>query len=72
MESSPKSTVTSRTSGAPAGGETSTVNVTGWPTTGSGGLAVTVTGIDGAERTSTAVDDPCRRPAASRTVTVTV
>ena len=48
------------------------MNVTAWPATGSGGLAVTVTGIPGAERTSTAVDDPCRRPAASRTVTVTV
>ena len=63
--------VTSRTSGAPAGGETSTENVTAWPATGSDGLAVTVTGIAGGERTVTTVDDACRRSAASLTVTVT-
>ena len=67
---SPKFSVTVRTAGAPSGGRTSTVNVTGCPTTGSVGLAVTVTGMPGAGRTCTATDDAWRRSAASSTSTV--
>ena len=68
---SPKSIFTLRTAGASGGGDTFTVNVTRWSTSGSAVGGVTVTRIAGSTRTTTAIDDRWRRPAASRTVAVT-
>ena len=64
--------VTSRTAGAFSGGDSSTVNVTAWPATGSAGVAATVTGMPGAGSTWTTIDAAAAWPATSVAVTRTV
>ena len=66
---SPKSRTTSRTGGALAGGETSTLKVTASPATGSVGLTVRATGIAGAGSTRTPTDEVATKPATSVAVT---